>query len=108
MRSRPESFDAVVSADTLVYFGALEEAIAAAAAALRPGGVFVFTVEEALDPAVAQSYAIQPHGRYAHGAGYVERLMAAAGLQVAMERAELRKEQGLPVAGLVVRGKHRA
>ena len=42
----PGAFDVIVSADTLVYFGALEEVVAAAAKALRPGGVLVFTVEE--------------------------------------------------------------
>jgi predicted TPR repeat methyltransferase len=107
LRRRPAAFDVIVSADTLVYFGQLDEVLAAGAAALRPGGVIVFTVEEALDAALAESYAIQPHGRYAHGAGYVGRLMSASGLQVEIDRAELRKEQGIPVAGLVVRGKHR-
>jgi len=33
----------------------------------------------------------------------VERLLATAGLEPVIERAELRKESGLPVAGLVVR-----
>jgi predicted TPR repeat methyltransferase len=94
----------IVSADTLVYFGDLAPVIAAAAAALRPDGLFIFTVEEATDPALAGSFAIQPHGRYAHGAGYVERLLTNAGLGAHIDRAELRKEQGIPVAGLVVRG----
>ena len=48
MRERPEAFDAIVSADTLVYFGALEEVCQAAHHALRPGGLFVFTVEALL------------------------------------------------------------
>jgi predicted TPR repeat methyltransferase len=46
LQSSPGMFDVIVSADTLVYFGALEEVIAAAARALRPDGYFVFTVEE--------------------------------------------------------------
>src|SRR5262245_51142871 len=45
MRSRPSAFDAIVSADTLVYFGALEEPLSAAHVALRDAGVLVFTVE---------------------------------------------------------------
>ena len=40
------AFDLVVSADTLVYFGALEAVVGAAAAAMRPGGRLIFTVEE--------------------------------------------------------------
>ena len=36
-----------MSADTLVYFGDLEPVLAAAAGALRPNGLFVFTLEHA-------------------------------------------------------------
>ncbi|MGH9410046.1 MAG: tetratricopeptide repeat protein, partial [Vicinamibacterales bacterium] len=42
---RERSLDLIVSADTLVYFGALEEVVAGASRALRPGGLFIFTVE---------------------------------------------------------------
>ena len=97
------AWDIIVAADTLVYFGALDPVVAAAATALRPGGVFAFTVEHAVDAASTPTYAIQLHGRFAHCIDYVERLLATAGLEPAIERAELRKESGLPVAGLVVR-----
>ena len=36
LRGQTEAFDVIVSADTLVYFGGLEEVVAAAAGALRP------------------------------------------------------------------------
>lgn len=96
-------FDVVVSADTLVYFGALEAFAAAAAGALRPGGLLVFTVEEEVEAAFAQSYRIRPHGRYTHGADYVRQLLVSVGLEPDFGRADLRMEAGLPVAGLVVR-----
>jgi predicted TPR repeat methyltransferase len=99
-----ERFDVIVSADTLVYFGALEAVAAAAAAALRPGGLLVFTVEEELDAELAQSYRIRPHGRYTHGVGYVDGLLRSVGLEPRIGRADLRLEAGLPVAGLVVCG----
>jgi predicted TPR repeat methyltransferase len=97
------SVDVIVTADTLVYFGALEAVVTAAAAALRPGGVFVFTVEEANEPELTGSHVLQRHGRYAHGQAYVRRVLTEAGLAPHIERGELRLEAGLPVAGLVVR-----
>jgi predicted TPR repeat methyltransferase len=97
------AWDVIVAADSLVYFGALEPVVAAAATALRTGGVFVFTVEHAMDPQSTTTYTIQPHGRYAHSADYVERLLGTFGLKSMIVQAELRKESGLPVAGLVVR-----
>ncbi len=39
------AFDAIVCADTLVYFGALEQPLQAMSQSLRPGGVAIFTLE---------------------------------------------------------------
>ena len=66
LRDSPGSFDVIVSADTLVYFGPLEEVAAAAANALRPGGVLVFTVEELSGAASDAGYSLSPNGRYRH------------------------------------------
>jgi predicted TPR repeat methyltransferase len=103
LRSRRDAVDVIVSADTLVYFGALEGVVAAAAEALRPGGYFVFTVEELVNADASTDYCLRPHGRYNHSRGYVERLLTNAGLQPAIATAELRLEAGVPVDGLVVR-----
>lgn len=102
LQGRPASFDAIVSADTLVYFGGLETVAAAAAQALRPGGAFVFTVEEAGDDR-REAYGIEVHGRYSHGRVYVARVLQEAGLAPMVARGELRMEAGLPVHGLIVR-----
>ena len=103
MRSRPGGFDLVASADTLVYFGDLSDVAAAAHAALRPGGLFVFTLEELVCEGDDSDRRLEPHGRYAHGAGYVERVLRESGFSVAMMHAEIRLESGVPVCGLVVR-----
>jgi predicted TPR repeat methyltransferase len=98
-----EEFDVVISADTLVYFGALEGVLDAAGRALKPGGLLVFTVEESSD--VDPGFRLNPHGRYSHERGYVARALEQAGFAVkAIEGAELRKEGGKPVGGLVVTG----
>ena len=102
MRAHPATFDAVVSADTLNYFGALEDPFAGAAACLRPGGWLVFTLEKMVQGA-AQSYRIEPHGRYSHAPDYVRAALAAAGFEeVAAIEGTLRRERGVDVAGLVI------
>jgi predicted TPR repeat methyltransferase len=98
------AFDLIVSADTLVYFGALEDVVKAAAGALRPGGLFVFTLEAASWDTVTVPHNIQTHGRYNHREDYVRRVLIDAGLHPEIGHAELRLESGTPVAGLVVQG----
>ena len=62
LRASAGMFDAIVSADTLVYFGPLEEVVEAAERALRPGGHVVFTVEEQPE----SGYSLSVNGRYRH------------------------------------------
>jgi predicted TPR repeat methyltransferase len=103
LRDWPATFDVIVSADTLVYFGPLEGVVRAAADALRPGGRLIFTVEESLEATSDIGYSISPHGRYNHTREYVERVLSAANLRTEIVPAELRLEAGDPVKGLVVR-----
>ena len=102
LREARAAFDLVVSADALVYFGALEDVVAAAAEALRPGGFLIFTLEDAAGAEAPLGYRLELHGRYSHARAYVERLLADAGLAFRITEAELRMESGTPVAGLVV------
>src|SRR5690606_24738378 len=102
MRARAAGFDAIVSADTLVYFGDLHEVLEAAAGALRPGGWLAFSVEAIVDGADADDVQLGPSGRYRHARGHVERALAAAGFaDVRVDARELRKECGQPVRGWV-------
>ncbi|QEG01405.1 TPR repeat-containing protein YrrB [Stieleria maiorica] len=103
MSGRPDTFDLIVSADTLIYFGDLEHAIATAAEALRPGGALVFTVECLEQSESAPRYQLNPHGRYSHRQDYLCDCIAAASLRLHEIRSVvLRREVRQPVAGLVV------
>jgi predicted TPR repeat methyltransferase len=103
LNERPATYDLIVSADTLVYFGALETMGQAIASALRPGGWLAFTAEQATADAAPDGYCLNPSGRYSHTAEYLERILAGAGLEVrARADATLRRERNQPVVGHVV------
>ena len=102
LRANPGAFDAVVSADTLVYFGALEEAFAAAHGALRVSGVLIFTLES-LNVDTDADHQLQFHGRYAHSEQYIRRALQNAGLSLeSMASETLRQERLDPVNGFLV------
>ncbi len=99
--SRNEAFDLIASADTLCYFGELAPVFRSAAKALRLGGLFAFTLEDA-GKDVAGVH-LNQHGRYAHGRSYVEDALGAAGLQPRLiSPVVLRQEAKQPVAGHLV------
>ncbi|WP_425521776.1 tetratricopeptide repeat protein [Xanthomonas vesicatoria] len=101
LQAHPQRWDVIGSADTLVYFGALHPVLTAAAAALRPGGVIVFTVE-ALD-AAGDVVHLDASGRYQHSQAHVEAALLGAGLRLIDLQADvLRSERGQPVRGWVV------
>jgi len=97
-----ETFDLIVSADTLVYFGDLKGVLAAFAGALRPKGLLVFTLEHAAGDMADAGFRLELHGRYSHAQAYVEQSLATSGLQSKITQAELRMEAGAPVKGLVI------
>ncbi|CCG41279.1 tetratricopeptide repeat protein [Magnetospirillum molischianum] len=98
LSARQARYDVVAAADVLVYFGALGPLLAAAAQALKPGGVFACTLERCDD----QDYRLGAGNRYAHSAGYVEAQAKACGFAVVLfEPAVSRREAGLDVPGWV-------
>lgn len=102
LQAHTDGFDVLVSADTLVYIGDLQPTLAAAATALREGGIFAFSLERAEDASIAE-FALNPFGRYVHNQGYVEQQIEAAGLKaLSLNDGTLRMEGSQPVAGMIV------
>ncbi|UGQ46847.1 tetratricopeptide repeat protein [Massilia endophytica] len=99
LRTRPARYDLLAAADVMVYVGELETVLAAAWSALRPGGIMAFSVETG---SVAEGYALQASGRYAHSAACVRAAAAKAGFDVlALDSCVLRRDAGSDVQGLL-------
>ncbi len=102
LAERPGEFDVLVSADTLIYFGELAPAFAAARESLRPGGTLVFTLEASPDDAAAD-FTLTQSGRYAHTrAGLAARLARAGLVERGIAAASPRHEGGKAVPGWLV------
>lgn len=90
------------AAEVLIYLGDLEPLMRAAAAALVPNGLFLFSVE-CLAEDDERAFTLRDSGRYAHGAGYLRGLAEAHGFSIAAwEQLDLRRERHGPVAGWVI------
>lgn len=91
-----KSWDVVAAVDMMNYIGDLVPVFRAAAARLRPGGLFVGTVEKRAEG----GRALSEKRRYRHGTDHVQAALEAAGLAlVELSEAALRQEGGVPVAG---------
>jgi predicted TPR repeat methyltransferase len=91
------AFDLIVSTDCIIYFGDLTGIIAAAAARLRPGGIFAFSTELGK----RAPFHLTDTGRYNHHPTHVREVAEKSGLQLAcINEAFLRMEYGEDVMGL--------
>ena len=103
LNGQRERFDLIASADTLVYFGDLENVFRGAADSLRPGGRFVFTTELGGDLDDEPGYRLNPTGRGCHAEPSGRRTLAENGLElIACRSGFLRLEGARPVNGLVI------
>lgn len=107
LQSQVDVFDVILSADTLIYFGALESLFTGARAAMRDNGYMFLTAEALLendqDSGSEIGYHLNPHGRYSHSEAYLRHTLSDAGFVViALESAILRHEYGRPVPGHVI------
>jgi predicted TPR repeat methyltransferase len=92
------AYDLILAADTLVYLGDLASVFGSAAARLRPGGFFLFTVERG-----EAGFALGEKRRYRHSEAYLRGEAERAGLQIAgFLECNPRTEAGAPVEGFAV------
>ncbi len=106
MRMNPASYDAITSAATLIHFGDLSAMFGAAAGALKPGGLFVFTAFPNRDPenyAVGSLDGFAEGGCYFHGKNYIARTAGEQGFTVVQIAEDIHEyTEGKPVAGMIV------
>jgi predicted TPR repeat methyltransferase len=104
LASQQQAFDIVLAADTMIYFGHLDAVLVSMAAAMRPGGYFIFTVEAADDTLHCDTdFYLHASGRYRHRIDYVRRTLRHAGMRIeSLVETVLREELRQPVAGILV------
>lgn len=97
------SFPLILAADVLPYFGDLRRLFGRIAAHLRPGGLFLGSVEQLAAAGADEGWRLGRLGRYAHAPEHVRAAAVGAGLRMAMEREEtIRLEALEPVTGLLI------
>lgn len=97
----PEKFDLIYSSDVFVYFGNLDTIIRSASSYLVNGGKIAFSVESLKDDSA--EYQLFPSGRYAHSQKYIQECLNRNGLQlIEINKADVRKQSGNPVKGLLI------
>jgi predicted TPR repeat methyltransferase len=94
------SYDLILAADVFIYVGDLRDVFAGVRNALRPGGLFAFTIEVWDGP---EDYRLLPTRRYAQSPAYIVNVAREAGLhEVRRRESTLRLGEGLePVRGMV-------
>ncbi len=96
----PGQFDLLVAADVLLYFGNLAPLFAAAATALRAGGLFGLSIERDLVEGPSPGYRVLPAGRFAHAPDYLRAVAVAAFDQELCLDTTLRLEAQRRVRGI--------
>lgn len=98
-------FDLIISADVFVYFGSLEAIFQACYRALKPQGLFCFSIEnlsieEIKISTLYPDYQLRKTGRYAHATSYIETLSKASGFKIENSRTDtIRYQEEVPVEG---------
>jgi predicted TPR repeat methyltransferase len=100
LRQHEAGYDLILAADVFIYVGGLDQVFKAISAALKPGGLFAFSIEA---EEAGDDFVLRSTGRYAHSMSYIRRLAQAAGLrEVRLEESVLRMDKGQPINGYIV------
>lgn len=98
LNATEDAYDLIVACDVMAYLGDLAPVLAAAADRLRRQGRLAFTVELLQ----GEGFELGPKRRFAHSESYVRRIAMEAGFTIlALDRAPLRTEARIQVAGLI-------
>ena len=97
-RQPPRTFDLIVGADLLPYFGDLAPLFAAVATALTAGGLIAFSVETI----ESEGFRLGASMRFAHSRAYVEATARVTGFRsLIVQVASIRREAGVDAPGLI-------
>jgi predicted TPR repeat methyltransferase len=97
-KAPPGSFDLAAAADVLIYFGNLSEIHGRVRTALKPGGLFAFSLEADLE--TDQDFRLRPTGRYCHARRYLDELARTHGFaQAHFSQIVIREEKKSGVEG---------
>jgi predicted TPR repeat methyltransferase len=99
LRDRPAAYDLLVAADVLIYLGDVSDLFAAASIALRPNGLFAFSIEVSDTP----GWVLRQSRRYAQHPEYIRQTAEAQGLEpIHHASISLRKEAGQDLPGMII------
>lgn len=96
-------FDLILSADTLIYLGDLQETFKAASKSLNVGGLLIFSLEKHQGDSPAGGFHLNPSGRYSHTRRCIERWLGDAGFELQQcDESILRVEGAESIDGFLV------
>ncbi|WP_394777403.1 methyltransferase, partial [Undibacterium sp.] len=95
----PQRYDVALAADVFVYIGDLSGIFSAASKALKAGGLFAFSVEEAAE-SEQQDVVLRASRRFAHSLAYLHRMAGEHGFAIdEMARRVVRQDDGVDLHG---------
>lgn len=99
LADQTSAYDLILAADVFVYVGDLSQTFCRVSGALRPAGLFAFSVEANS----SDTWLLEPTRRYSHGLPYLKQLAAIHDFaEKTVRPVVLRVDNGKDVHGLVV------